>query len=181
MAASVRELLDDVCAGSTLRAVAEARDEAGTARWARYCELGLPGLLAPEAAGGLGLTAVDFVLIAEEAGRAAVPEPLVEHAGVAVPLAAEYASNPRMSPVLAAAATGAQRLAVVLAEDPFVAAADAADWLLVGVDDQLYLVPRSGCLARRAAGKRPPASAASCRVFPRGQPPAGQPAVRARR
>ena len=75
------------CAG-----VAEGRDDARAAaeRWARYRELGLPGLLAPEAAGGLGLTSVDLVLIAEEIGRAAVPEALIEHAAVAVPLLAEH-------------------------------------------------------------------------------------------
>ena len=34
----------------------------------------------PEADGGLGLTEVDLVLLLEEAGRAALPEPLVESA-----------------------------------------------------------------------------------------------------
>ena len=47
MAAAVRELLADVCSPAVLRAVAEGRDASGAARWARYCELGLPGLLAP--------------------------------------------------------------------------------------------------------------------------------------
>src|SRR5262249_19928731 len=42
--------------------------------------------LAPEAEGGLGLTMVDLVLILEETGRYAVPEPIVETAAFGVPL-----------------------------------------------------------------------------------------------
>ena len=41
-------------------------------------DLGVLGINAPEAMGGLGLGAVDWVLILEEAGRAALPESLVE-------------------------------------------------------------------------------------------------------
>jgi len=144
MAASVRELLADVCSHAVLRAVAEGRDDAAAARWARYRELGLPGLLAPEAAGGLGLTSVDFVLIAEEIGRAAIPEALVEHAAVAVPLLLEYPDDPRVAPVLEAAAAGAARVAVALHQEPFVAGVGEADWLLVGVGDELHLTPPSG-------------------------------------
>jgi alkylation response protein AidB-like acyl-CoA dehydrogenase len=103
MAASVRELLADVCAPVVLRRWRRG-DPDGTARWARYCELGLPGLLAPESAGGLGLSSIDFVLIAEEVGRAAVPDALIEHAAVAVPLLAGSPGGARVAPVLEAAA-----------------------------------------------------------------------------
>jgi alkylation response protein AidB-like acyl-CoA dehydrogenase len=144
MAASTRELLADVCSPAVLRAVAEGRDVSGAARWERYCELGLPGLLAPESAGGVGLSNVDFVLIAEELGRAAVPEALVEHAAIGVPLLAEFASEPRVRPMLEAAAAGTGRVAVALAQEPFVAGAGEADWVLVGAGDELHLVPRSG-------------------------------------
>jgi len=144
MAASVRELLTDVCAPAVLRAVAEGRDPDGAARWARYHELGLPGLLAPETAGGLGLSSVDFVLIAEEIGRAAVPDALAEHAAVAVPLLAETPGDARVAPVLEAAAAGTARLAMALSQERFTAGAAEADWLLIGADDELYLVPRSG-------------------------------------
>ena len=40
----------------------------------------------PKTHGGLGLTLVDLVLILEETGRAAVPEPIVETAAFGVPL-----------------------------------------------------------------------------------------------
>ena len=48
--------------------------------------MGVLGLLVPEADGGLGLTDVDLVLLLEESGRAGLPDPLVEHAAVGVPL-----------------------------------------------------------------------------------------------
>jgi alkylation response protein AidB-like acyl-CoA dehydrogenase len=143
MAASVRELLADVCAPAALREVADGHDADNGARWARYRELGLPGLLAPESAGGLGLSSIDFVLIAEELGRAAVPDALIEHAAVAVPLLAGTAGDARVAPMLEAAAAGSERLAVALPQEPLVAGAAGADWLLIGADDELHLVPRS--------------------------------------
>jgi len=92
-AQSLRELLNDHCQGSDLRRAANARDlpsfEAACAtRRARLAELGLAGALVPAEQGGLGLGVVDFVLLAEEAGRAALPEPLVDVEGVAHPLLA---------------------------------------------------------------------------------------------
>ncbi len=41
--------------------------------WPKLAELGMFGLMVPEEQGGLGLTAVDFALIAEEFGAALVP------------------------------------------------------------------------------------------------------------
>jgi alkylation response protein AidB-like acyl-CoA dehydrogenase len=54
--------------------------------WDRLAAMGVIGLLAPESDGGLGLTFVDLVLVLEETGRYAVPEPIVETAAWAVPL-----------------------------------------------------------------------------------------------
>lgn len=54
--------------------------------WDRLVELGVVGMLAPESAGGLGLTYSDLVLLLEETGRHAVPEPIVETAAFGVPL-----------------------------------------------------------------------------------------------
>ena len=54
--------------------------------WDRLDAMGVVGLLAPESAGGLGMTFVDLVLVLEETGRHAVPEPIVETAAFGVPL-----------------------------------------------------------------------------------------------
>jgi len=54
-------------------------------RWKRLADLGVVGLTAPESAGGLGKDETDLVLLLEEAGRAGLPEPVGETAGVVVP------------------------------------------------------------------------------------------------
>jgi alkylation response protein AidB-like acyl-CoA dehydrogenase len=54
--------------------------------WEQLDAMGVVGLLAPEGAGGLGLSFVDLVLVLEETGRHAVPEPIVETAAYGVPL-----------------------------------------------------------------------------------------------
>jgi hypothetical protein len=53
--------------------------------WEQLTDMGIVGMLAPESAGGLGLGYVDLVLVLEESGRFAVPEPLVETAAWGVP------------------------------------------------------------------------------------------------
>lgn len=150
MATAVRELLDDVAAPAVLRAAAGAPELAeGPAaggddptRWERLVELGLPGMLAPEAAGGMGLADIDFVLVAEEAGRAALPENLVEHAGIAVPLLAAC-SAPRAQDWLARAAAGEVRLAVGHPLNATVLGAAAADALVLFHGDEVHLVERA--------------------------------------
>lgn len=150
MATAVRELLDDVAAPAVLRAAAGAPElneglAAGgddPARWARLVELGLPGMLAPEAAGGMGLADIDFVLVAEEAGRAALPENLVEHAGIAVPLLAACAA-PLAQEWLARAAAGEVRLAVGHPLNATVLGAAAADALVLFHGDEVHLVEAS--------------------------------------
>ena len=50
--------------------------------WDKLAGMGVVGLTVPETHGGLGLDEVDLVLILEETGRAALPEPLVETTAV---------------------------------------------------------------------------------------------------
>jgi len=83
---AVRDLLEKEC---TPRHVREAwTNETGRVPglWEKLREMGVVGMLAPEAQGGLGLTMVDLVLLLEETGRHAVPEPIVETAASAVPV-----------------------------------------------------------------------------------------------
>jgi len=87
---AVRQVLDDQCPVAALRAYDAASSTERSAlsgqRWHVLAELGAPTLLVPETAGGLGLGDVDLVGIFEEAGWAALPEPLLETAGLAAPL-----------------------------------------------------------------------------------------------
>ena len=75
MAGAFRELAADICARAALRALYDGHDRAAEERWARLAEMGLFGVLATEADGGMGLSDADFVLLAEEAGRAPCPSP----------------------------------------------------------------------------------------------------------
>jgi alkylation response protein AidB-like acyl-CoA dehydrogenase len=90
----------------------EEKRAAAAARWATLAELGAPGLLVPEAAGGLGLSDVDLVGVFEEAGWSALPEPLLETAGLAAPMLAALLPAPAAADALGALLGGPGPLAV---------------------------------------------------------------------
>jgi alkylation response protein AidB-like acyl-CoA dehydrogenase len=150
LAESVTALLTDLCTGADLRrlmAEGAARDDK---RWRALSDLGLFGLLLPENLGGLGLAEIDLVLTAEACGYAALPEPLVEQAGVAIPLLAAFAQDARAAAWLDRALTGEATIAVGHPANPLVADADTAAILLIARDDGLHLVERdAAALARR--------------------------------
>jgi alkylation response protein AidB-like acyl-CoA dehydrogenase len=85
---AVRQVLAKACTTDDLRAAYDA-PAARTSRWAALAELGVVGLLVPEDRGGLGLGLVDLVLLLEEGGRVALPEPLLETTALTSPLLVE--------------------------------------------------------------------------------------------
>ena len=89
---AVRQVLAKECTTADVRA-AFADPGAPSGRWASLADLGVTGLTVPDELGGLGLGLVDLVLLVEEAGRVALPEPLGVTAGVAAPLLAEIAAG----------------------------------------------------------------------------------------
>lgn len=108
---AVRELLTKAAAPGALRAAWDGPLGWDRALWSQLAEMGVLGLLAPGAAGGLGLSEVDLVLILEEIGRAAAPGPLVEHAAVAVPALrdAEWIAGAAAGEIAVTAAPSADR------------------------------------------------------------------------
>jgi alkylation response protein AidB-like acyl-CoA dehydrogenase len=102
----VRTVLDTECTPDALRAFALTDEEGRAAqtenRWAVLAELGAPALVVPEAAEGLGLSDVDLVGVLEEAGRVALPEPLLETAALAAPTLAALLPDPAATAALAA-------------------------------------------------------------------------------
>jgi len=142
MAEAARELLVNECTTAQLRAQMQSGDGRDGQRWQRIAEMGLTAVLAPEALGGLGLQAPDFLRIAEAAGYVALPEPLVEHAGVALPMLASFAEDRRAQRFLDAAVSGAATLAPGPAINPFVADADGAAALLLEHEGEVHLVAR---------------------------------------
>lgn len=131
MAEVVERFLADQCAPEALR----QWQSFDSARWAGLAELGLSGALVPEDAGGLGLSAPDFVPIAEVCGAALLPEPLVEQVGVVQPLLAETGA----SAPLARALDGAM-IALVHPLTPYVNFAESAEAAILPREDGLWLV-----------------------------------------
>jgi alkylation response protein AidB-like acyl-CoA dehydrogenase len=72
----LREYLADRWNADRLRAAA-SETAPGADVWKELAELGVFGLIAPEAAGGMGLTLADAAIVFEELGAALVPGPLV--------------------------------------------------------------------------------------------------------
>ncbi|WEK56767.1 MAG: acyl-CoA dehydrogenase [Candidatus Brevundimonas phytovorans] len=137
-------VLKDACEPLRLRRMLSDGAALDADRWAAIVETGLTQVLLPEASGGLGLKALDFLLIAEAAGRHLLPEPLVESAGVAVPLLAAVCPA---SPILVDPAV---RVAIAHPLNPLVADADIADAILLHHEGATHLArPSQVTLTRR--------------------------------
>jgi alkylation response protein AidB-like acyl-CoA dehydrogenase len=124
---AVRAFLEKECPPKVVRD-AWTNDTGRSGLWPRLGELGVLGVLAPEAHGGFGGDFLDLVLLLEETGRAALPEPVVEHAAVAVPL---------LGPMFEPAAAMGEMTITVRPPSGLVPYADSADFVLVG--DHLFL------------------------------------------
>jgi alkylation response protein AidB-like acyl-CoA dehydrogenase len=143
---AARDMLVETCTTAALRKQLEARAARDDVRWATISEMGLIGMLAPESAGGLGMTMVDLIGIAEAAGYVGLPEPLVEMAGITIPLLARFEDNRGW---LDKALAGAV-ISLGHPSNPFVADADSADALLLVDGDDIHLVERSAVTLTQA-------------------------------
>ena len=106
LASTLREILEDHCTPAAVRASWD--DAAGRVKdlWEILAGTGILGLLAPEENGGLELDERDLVLLLEELGRAACPDPVAEHAAIAVPVLRDLAPGALSDRWLAGAASG---------------------------------------------------------------------------
>jgi alkylation response protein AidB-like acyl-CoA dehydrogenase len=138
-----RRLFADTCAPAQLRELLKLGAPRDPARWKAIVGAGLTAVLLPTKAGGIGLGEVDFIQIAEAAGYAALPEPLVESAGIAAPMLA--AIEPRHTLLTDPLNT----LAIGHPVNPFVADADTAAALLLFRDGETFLIdPNTARLIR---------------------------------
>jgi len=127
---AVRELLGRECPPAVVR---EAWDGGAAAprvaaAWDKLAEMGVLGAAVPEEAGGLGLGACDVVPLLEEAGRVALPLPIVETAFVAAPLLAAAGDEAAVERIVA----GELLVACALDGAPEVPWAGDAGLVLVG-------------------------------------------------
>ncbi|KTE04244.1 acyl-CoA dehydrogenase [Sphingopyxis sp. H038] len=137
----VRDYLAGVHGPELLRALDTSDSRRSADVWRGLVEMGLPGLLVPEARGGLGLSLLDAVLIAAELGRAGVAEPLADTALVAAPLLAKAGGQDAL---LGAIAAGEAKVALQHPVNPWVADLEDASHILSVKNGALLLTERSG-------------------------------------
>jgi alkylation response protein AidB-like acyl-CoA dehydrogenase len=136
----LRELLDEACTPEHVRAAWSNTSGRVPSLWTRLAELGIVGLTAPEPYGGQGLSELDLVLLLEESGRAALPEPLLETTAVGIPLLAALCDDPRAAALLPRVAGGDAIVGVALESIPYVAFADVAEAIVVQRADEAHWV-----------------------------------------
>jgi alkylation response protein AidB-like acyl-CoA dehydrogenase len=134
---SVRDFLTAEVTPERIRASWESETGRDPALWQQLAGMGLVGLTVPEEHGGLGMTELDFVLLAQECGYVALPEPLVNTALVAVPLLRDVGGE-LAGEWLPRIAAGAARVAVGLEQNLLVEDAHVADLLMVQRGDAWY-------------------------------------------
>jgi alkylation response protein AidB-like acyl-CoA dehydrogenase len=102
---TVRDLLADLCPPDAVRASWENDDGRVPGLWSALADMGMLSILAPEAAGGLGMDEVDLVRLLEETGYAGVPDPVMEHTAVVVPALAEAGASGHLAAAIAGRTT----------------------------------------------------------------------------
>ncbi len=141
MAGAVRALLGDICTAGDVRDCWTNSTGHEPARWRRLGEMGLLGMCAPESLGGLGMHELDLVLVLEETGRAALPEPIVEHAAVVVPLLAQNATAEVRDEWLPRLVSGEAVATVQYQGRPYIVGAGCADVVVLNHEDALHVLP----------------------------------------
>ena len=141
---SVRDFLVNEVTPERIRASWETDSGRDTALWQQLAELGLTGITVPEEHGGLGMTELDFVLLAQECGYVALPEPLVHTALVAVPMLNEIGGE-LAAQWLPKIAAGDAIVVVGLEQNQLVEDAHIADLILLQQGDNIVAVTREQC------------------------------------
>jgi len=142
---SVRDLLRNEVTAERIRQRWDSDSGVDSAALQSLVDLGLTAALVPEEQGGLGLNAVDFILIAEECGRAALPEPIVDSCLVATPMLVDAdraleGSDSRLGELLQAIASGDQTVLCGPSINPYINFAHSADYLLLPHGNEVHLV-----------------------------------------
>jgi alkylation response protein AidB-like acyl-CoA dehydrogenase len=128
-AANVRDLLADAADSDALRAAWDSEDGRVPGLWKRLADVGVVGLTIDEGHGGVGLDVRSALPMLVEAGRAALPEPLIETLVGSAVLA--EAGGPLAAKWLPAVATGDAVIAIGLGPGELVSGAQWADLLVL--------------------------------------------------
>ena len=112
---TVGRCLAETCPLDHVRACADSGSAASDRVMAALADIGLTGLIVPEAHGGLGMTLLDAAVVAEQLGRAVAPAPFLARS-VLAPLALVLAGSPaQQAQWLPRIVTGEVRFGVAIA------------------------------------------------------------------
>jgi alkylation response protein AidB-like acyl-CoA dehydrogenase len=146
---AVRDFLAKEASAERLRACWDDDGRVSRDLWSGLAEMGVVGLAVPEEFGGMGMHELDLVLLFEETGRVALPDPVVETVAVAAPLIAEAGSAEFRAEWLPRIAAGESVVALGLIGTPFVLHAEMADLIIVERDDRLVALPGASVTRER--------------------------------
>ncbi len=133
---SVRDFLVNEVTPERIRESWETDSGRSDELWGQLAELGLTGMTVPEEHGGLDMSELDFVLLAQECGYVALPEPLVHMALVSVPLLTKIGAD-LAAEWLPKIAAGEAKVVVGLERNLLVEDAHVADLLIIQQGDTL--------------------------------------------
>ena len=125
----VREVAERECPASLVRAVIEGKG-GDDALWDTYVGLDWPSLAVPEPLGGMGLGAVELVLVLEELGRVADPTPFLATTSQYLPLVLACSDPDQQAALVEPLLTGATGAAAFDAD--ITATGDGDRWTLRG-------------------------------------------------
>ncbi|WP_405992675.1 acyl-CoA dehydrogenase family protein [Streptomyces sp. NBC_00986] len=112
---TLRELLQKRCGSNELRAAVDTPTGHDPALWTALAQqLGLPGLALPEAYGGVGCSATELALAAEETGRFLAPSPLLATAVLVAPLVLALGTETQRARLLPRIAAGSLTAALAV-------------------------------------------------------------------
>ena len=145
----VRDIASRECPPTLVRAVV-AGDDDGRGLWKTFVELDWPSLTVPADAGGMGMSAVELVIVLEELGRVADPTPYLATTSQYVPLVRACAAGDEGAALLGAVCSGATGTAA-FAGDCVHARRDGDGWVLDGIARHVVDGDRADSLAVVAA------------------------------
>ena len=138
---AVREFLTNECPPDAVRAAWDDPLGYSPQRWQALAEMGVVGLMIPEEHGGMGMNELDLVLLLEECGRVALPEPVVDTAAVGGPLLTDAADSEVQAEWQPRIAAGEAIVAVQKGGRAYITDAHIADTVILVHDDEVHAVP----------------------------------------
>jgi len=113
---NARKFFAGECPMAEVRRLMETETGYDAALWSKMAEQGYTGIIFPEAYDGVGLGAVELILLMEEAGRALLPGPLFSTVALAGAVLNETASAEQKKKYLAPICRGEARATVALVD-----------------------------------------------------------------